>query len=313
MANSYLVTGGAGFIGSNIVETLVEKGETVKVIDDLSTSNIDNIKPFMKDIELVNGSICDGKVLKEALRDVDFVLHQAAIPSVPKSIDKPYEVNNANITGTLSLLIACRDLGVKRVVFASSSAVCGNDPTLPKVEHMKLRPLSPYGLTKLTGEHYCRLFSEIYGLDTVSLRYFNVFGPRQNPNSAYAAVIPKFIRMIMNDERPVIYGDGLQSRDFSYVLDNVNANLLACKARGVAGEVFNIATGTRINLLQLVDKINDVLDKDIKPKFAKAQEGDVKHSLADISKAKKKLGYEPKVSFDEGLKKLVKVFQDGKV
>ena len=312
MSNSYLVTGGAGFIGSNIVEALVSQGETVKVIDNLSTGNIDNIKPFRKDIEFFNSSICDGKVLKNVLKDVDFVLHQAAIPSVPRSIDKPYEVNNANITGTLSLLIACRDSGVKRVVFASSSSVYGNSPTLPKVEDMRLWPLSPYALTKLTDEHYCRLFSEIYGLDTVSLRYFNVFGPRQDPNSEYAAVIPKFIRAMMNDEQPVIYGDGLQSRDFTYVANNVRANLLACKAKGVAGDVFNIAGGTRITLLQLVEKINAILGKDIKPKFAKDREGDVKHSLADVSKAKAKLGYEQEISFDEGLKKTIEVFQNEK-
>ena len=312
MSDSYLVTGGAGFIGSNIVEALVNQGETVKVIDDLSTGHIDNIKSFMDNIEFIKGSICDRTILKDGLEDVDFVLHQAAIPSVPRSIARPSEVNNVNISGTLTLLNACRESNVKKIVFASSSSVYGSNPTLPKVETMESMPLSPYALTKHTGEHYCRLFSEIYDLDVVSLRYFNVFGPRQNPNSEYSAVIPKFVRMIMAGEQPIVFGDGTQSRDFTYVANVVKANLLSCKANNVSGNVFNIATGTRINLIQLVERINDILGKSIEPKFINERQGDVKHSLADISKAKLKLGYEPEILFEEGLNKTIEVFQNGK-
>ncbi|NQU79303.1 NAD-dependent epimerase/dehydratase family protein, partial [Candidatus Woesearchaeota archaeon] len=247
-------------------------------------------------------SILDLELLKKHFEGADYVLHQAAIPSVPKSVKDPISSNEANITGTLNVLVAARDCKVKRVVYAASSSAYGDTPTLPKVETMPTTSLSPYALQKLTGEHYCRIFSALYDIETVALRYFNVFGPRQDPSSFYSAVIPKFITAIAKDEQPTIFGDGETSRDFCYISNVVNANLLACTAKGVSGEVFNIACGERTSLLQLVEKISNILGKDIKALHEEERAGDVKHSLADISKAKNMLGYEVLVPFDEGLK-----------
>ncbi len=306
---NFLVTGGAGFIGSNIVIELVKQGHNVKVVDNLATGNIDNLKSVKDKIEFINGDICDLELLKKSLKDVDFVLHQAAVPSVQRSVENPLKSYKANVEGTLKLLMAVRDSDVKKVVYASSSSVYGANEELPKNERMETIPISPYALTKLAGEQYCRLFYELYGLKTVSLRYFNVFGPNQNPDSEYAAVIPKFIKSILNDKKPVIYGDGKQSRDFSYVGNVVNANLLACNSN-VAGDVFNIACGKKIDLLELVKKINEILGKNIDVEFAEPRKGDVKHSLADISKAEKLLSYKAEFDFEQGLKKTVEFLQN---
>ena len=305
----FVVTGGAGFIGSNIVERLVAGDNEVVVIDNLLTSSMDNLKDIMSRIKFVNGDIQDLDLLVREFEGVDYVLHQAALASVPRSIENPIASNQNNIDGTLNVLVAARDAGVKRVVYAASSSAYGNTPTLPKHEGMAPDPLSPYAIMKLVGEQYCKVFYNIYGLETVSLRYFNVFGPRQDPNSQYAAVIPKFITAMLNDERPVIYGDGEQSRDFTYVQNNVDANLLACTAPNAAGKMFNVACGERITLNQLVELLNDILGKDIDPVYEEERAGDVKHSLADISLARDIMRYEPEYGFKEGLLKTVEWFK----
>jgi len=308
MAN-FLITGGAGFIGSNIAHKLLEEGYNVKIIDNFSTGNKKNIEDVVDRIEFFEGDIRDIKLLSRIMEDVDYVLHQAAIPSVPRSIKDPVLSNDANVAGTLNVLVAARDIGVKRVVYASSSSVYGDTTTLPKKEDMIPNPKSPYAITKLTGEYYCKVFYEIYGLETVSLRYFNVFGPRQDPKSQYSAVIPRFITAMLNDTRPEIYGDGLQTRDFSYVENVVDANILACKSENVTGGVFNIACGKRINLNDLADILNKILNKNIKPIYAEPRQGDVKHSLADISRAREILGYEPKYDLEKGLRETVGWFK----
>lgn len=255
----YVITGGAGFIGSHLVEELVERGEQITVIDDLSTGNKENIKEFLGKIKFVEGSILDLKILQKEFEQVDFVLHQAAIPSVPRSLKNPALTNKVNVEGALNVFIAARDCKVKKVVYASSSSIYGDSEVLPKVENMPYNPLSPYAAQKVMMEFYGKLFFELYGLQTVGLRYFNVFGPRQDPNSEYAAVIPKFIKLINQDKKPTIYGDGLTSRDFSYIKNIVNANLLACTTENIGGEIFNIACGEKISLNELVSKINYIL------------------------------------------------------
>lgn len=300
-----LITGGAGFIGSNLAEALVREGLKVRVIDNLATGSIKNVKDFKDKIEFINGDITDLKLLKNIMKGVDFVLHHAAIPSVQRSLEDPIGTNRANIEGTLKVLCAAKNSNVKRVVYASSSSVYGDSPTLPKKEDMPNNPLSPYACTKMTGELYCRQFSELYGLDTISLRYFNIFGPRQNPDSQYSAVIPIFIKKMLNNKRPVIFGDGTQSRDFTFVENVIKANILAMKAKRCCGEIVNVACGERIDLNKLVEKLNNLLGKKITPDFAEPRAGDVKHSLADISKAKRLLGYKPTVSFEDGLKKTI--------
>jgi len=306
----FVVTGGAGFIGSNIVTDLVKNDNEVVVLDNLSTGFVKNMSDVMDTIRFVEGDIRSLDLLEKTFQDVDYVIHQAALPSVPRSVKDPISSNQNNIDGTLNVLIAARDVGVKRVVYASSSSAYGNSPTLPKREDIKPEPLSPYAVTKLVGEYYCKVFYDIYGLETVSLRYFNVFGPHQDPKSQYAAVIPKFITAMLKDEKPVIFGDGTQSRDFTYVQNNVEANLLACVAKEAAGKVFNIACGERITLNDLVDMLNRILGSDIAPIYANPRQGDVKHSLADISSAKDFLGFEPKYSFEVGLKKTAEWFLD---
>ncbi|MEW6135594.1 MAG: SDR family oxidoreductase [Firmicutes bacterium] len=302
----YLVTGGAGFIGSNIVKELLERGEQVRVLDNFSTGKRENLLPFMgnPNLEVIEGDLRSFHIVRDAVRGCDYILHQGALPSVPRSIKDPITSNEVNINGTLHILEAAREFGVKRVVFASSSSVYGNSESLPKVETMPVAPLSPYALTKYSGERYCQIFHELYGLETVALRYFNVFGPNQDPTSQYSAVIPKFIKLIKEGKRPVIYGDGTQSRDFTFVSNNVEANLLACTAPGVAGEVFNIACGERYTLLDLVNTINEILGTQVEPIFQPPRPGDVRHSLAGIEKAKQKLGFEVKVKFREGLEKI---------
>lgn len=306
---SYLVTGGAGFIGSHLVERLTGEGADVRVLDDISTGRRENIAPFLDKIDFIEGSMIDADTCLRACDGVDFVLHQAAIPSVPRSIDDPIASNAANILGTLNILNAARQKKVRRVVYAASSSAYGNRATLPKSEDQTPGPLSPYAVQKLAGEHYCAAFSECYGLETISLRYFNVFGPRQNPKSQYAAVIPKFITAMMTGESPVIYGDGEQSRDFTFVVNNVHANILATQAKKTHGESVNIACGGSFTLLELVDELNKVMGTSIKPRHLPARTGDVKHSLAALAAAKALLGYEPIISFQEGLRQTVEWFR----
>ena len=294
----YLVTGAAGFIGSNITAELVRRGDKVRAVDNLSTGRISNLDSVMSSIEFVQADITDPAVALEAVGGVDYVLHQAALPSVPRSVKDPLASHQANATGTLNVLIAARDAGVKRVVYASSSSVYGNSPTLPKREDMPTDPLSPYAVNKLAGEQYCKVFSLVYGLPT---RYFNVFGPNQDPTSQYAAVIPAFITAMLEGKQPTIYSDGLQSRDFTFISNVISANLLACEHEEAVGYAMNIACGQRVTLLDLVERINAVLGTHIEPIFQETRKGDVKHSLADISCAESKLRYKPVVSFDEGL------------
>ena len=261
-------------------------------------------------VEFTEGDISDLKQITDAMKDVDYCLHQAAIPSVPKSVENPELTNKANIDGTLNVLIAAKNNNVKRVVYAASSSAYGNSAKLPKIETMTPNPLSPYAIQKLTGEYYCKVFYEIYGLETISLRYFNVFGERQDPNSEYSAVIPKFITAILNNKNPIIFGDGSQSRDFTYIKNVVDANILAVKAKKTHGEIINIAMEKRITLVELVESINKILGKSIKPVFADERQGDVKHSLAGIKKAKEILGYAPKYSFEYGLKKTIDFYKN---
>lgn len=301
-----IVTGGLGFIGSNLVERLV-KDNDVTIIDNESTGKMDNIKHLECDnLTTIKGSITDLD-LSEIFKDKDYVFHLAALPSVPRSVKDPVSSNEANVTGTLKVLVAAKDAGIKKVIFSSSSSVYGDTPTLPKVEDMPVNPLSPYAITKMTGEYYCKVFQELYGLQTVSLRYFNVFGPRQNPNSQYAAVIPKFITSIMNDESPVIYGDGEQSRDFSFVKHVVDANILSCESDKTG--TFNVACNRSITINELVDMINEILGKEIRSEHVDPRAGDIKHSLADISKART-FGYDPKGNFKDELAEVVRWFAD---
>lgn len=303
----YLVTGGAGFIGSNIVKELLLRGEYVTVLDSFATGKRENLFPFMENpnFELIEGDLRSFHIVRNAVKGVEYVLHQGALPSVPRSINDPITTNDVNILGTINILEAAKEFSVKRVIYASSSSVYGDSETLPKVESMPIKPLSPYALSKYTAERYCQIYNNLYGLETVCLRYFNVFGPNQDPTSQYSAVIPKFIRLISKGKKPTIYGDGKQSRDFTFVTNNVEANILACTAKNVAGEVFNIACGENYTLLDLVDAINDILGTNVTPVFAASQAGDVKHSLADISKCKKILGFNVNCKFEEGLRKLI--------
>lgn len=299
---TYLITGGAGFIGSNIAARLVkEEGSKVKVLDNFSTGKRENISAFLDRIEVIEADIRDSNEVKKSLEGVDYCFHQAALPSVERSIKDPRTSNEVNITGTLNILIAAKDLGVKRVIYASSSSAYGDTPVLPKREDMNPSPLSPYAVTKLTGEEYCHLFYTIYGLQTISLRYFNVFGPNQDPTSPYAAVIPKFITAILTGKEVIIYGDGGQSRDFTYIDNVVSANILATKTNMGFGETFNIACGQRVTLNELAKSVAKIFNVDIKPVHVDPRPGDVRHSLADISKAQTCLGYEPKIGFEKGL------------
>ncbi len=301
-----IVTGGAGFIGSNLAEELARKHE-VTVIDNLSTGRMENINSFIRKINFIRGSITDLNMLKDAFSGADTVFHQAAIPSVQRSVDSPLASNEANVDGTLNVLVAARDCGVRKVVYASSSSAYGNTPTLPKREEMKPSPLSPYAVSKLAGEYYCRAFSEVYGLRAACLRYFNVFGPRQDPNSQYAAVIPRFITRILAGQPPVIYGDGEQTRDFTFVQDVVKANILAMETQGEG--VFNVACGRRVSLNELAERIMRITGIQVAPVYEAARPGDVRDSLADISEARRELGYEPGYDLDAGLRETVEWFK----
>lgn len=303
-----LITGGAGFIGSNLAEALSRDNE-VLVIDDLATGRKTNIEGL--DVKFIKGSITKPNDLAKSFKGVDYVFHLAALPSVPRSIKNPILVNEVNISGTLNVLVAARDSSVKKVVFAASSSAYGDTPTLPKVETMPPNPLSPYALTKLAGEYYCRIFNDIYGLPTTSLRYFNVYGPKQNPESEYAAVIPKFIKLINNNHPPTIFGDGEQSRDFTFVRDAVQGTVLAALSKRADGAVINIAGGHRITINELTQKISMLLGKEFKPIYMELRPGDIKHSLASISCARDFLGYKPAYDIDSGLKETVKYFIKG--
>ncbi len=305
MEAKYLVTGGAGFIGSNIVEGLLKNQELVRVIDNLSTGNIHTLDNFRSEIEFIEGDIRDLSTIQKAMNGIEFVFHQAALPSVPRSIKNPVASNDSNISGTLNVLLAARDNKVKRVIYASSSSAYGDTPTLLKQEDMIPHPLSPYAITKLTGEYYCKIFSSVFGLETLTIRYFNVFGPRQNPESQYAAVIPKFIESLLKGQPPTIYGDGEQSRDFTFIENVVSANILASKAKKTSGEIVNVATSTRTTLNHLLTILKDLTGKDIKPIYDKVRKGDVKQSLADITRAREILGYNPVVNLKEGLKRTI--------
>ncbi len=306
----YLVSGGAGFIGSHITEELVRRGDKVRVLDNFLTGKKENLAPFLTDIDLIEGDIRDFSQCQKAVKGIDYVLHQAALPSVPRSVSDPITSNEINITGTLNMLIASKDEGIKSFVFASSSSVYGDDQRLPKKEGNEGSPLSPYALGKLTGEHYCRIFSQLYGFNTVCLRYFNIFGPRQDPLSQYAAAIPNFVTKILNNEKPIIYGNGEQSRDFTFVSNVIEANLLASQAQNVSGEVFNIACGARTTVNDLISTIKSILEIDIPSEYTNPRPGDVKHSHADISNAVERLNYKPLFTFNEGLEKTISWYKD---
>jgi UDP-glucose 4-epimerase len=306
---TYLVTGGAGFIGSHIVAALVERGDRVRVLDNFNTGKRGNVDRALKQIELIEGDLIDRAAVDRAVQGVEVVFHQAALASVPRSVAQPLDTNAACVTGTLNILDAARQSGVRRVVYAASSSAYGDQPVPVKSERLMPAPISPYAAAKLAGEFYCQAFTATYGLETVALRYFNVFGPRQDPQGAYAAVIPKFITDMLAGRQPTIFGDGKQSRDFVFVGDVVRANLLAAESANAVGKVVNIASGRQYSLLEVLAAINRVLGTQIKPILAEPRVGDVRDSLADISLAKELLDYEPSVSFDEGLRRTIDDFR----
>jgi len=302
---NYLVTGGAGFIGSHLVGGLLERGHRVRVLDDFSSGKRENIAPFEGRIELIEGDISDAEVCRDACRDVAIVLHQAAVPSVPKSITDPATSHRANADGTFNMLMAAREAKVRRFVYAASSSAYGESPSLPKVETMRASPLSPYAAQKLMGENYCHAFAVCYGLQTISLRYFNVFGPRQDPKSQYAAAIPAFVTAILGDRPPTIYGDGEQTRDFTYIENVVAANMLAAEAERTNGEAVNVACGEHVTVNEIIEQINKLAGKAVRPKHVDPRPGDIKHSWADVALAQKVIGYRPTVPFADGLKRTI--------
>ncbi len=298
-----LVTGGAGFIGSHLVAALAQKGARVRVIDDLSTGRRENLQGIKGDVDFIHASLLDIAATRRTLEDVEIVFHEAAIPSVPRSVDNPLETHDASVNATFSLLLAARDRKVRRVIYAASSSAYGDQPELPKYEDMRPEPLSPYAVAKLVGEYYCRVFTRVYGLETVSLRYFNVFGPRQDPTSQYSGVISRFVTALIQGQRPVIYGDGEQSRDFTYISNVVDANMRAAGSAKAVGQVINVGNGIRVTLNNLVSKLKSLTGRDnIEAEYQDARKGDVRHSLADISRARELLGYEPRVDLEEGLR-----------
>jgi len=306
---SYLVTGGAGFIGSNLVDELLRRGHRVRVLDNLSTGRPENLAAVRERIDFFNADICDLETIRPCFAGVDYVLHLAALPSVPRSVADPLSANKVNIEGTLSVLLAARDANVKRVVFAASSAAYGDNPTLPRVESHDPRPMSPYALTKLAGEYYCQIFTRLYGVEAVALRYFNIFGPRQDPHSQYTGVLSKFITAYIKGTTPTIFGDGEQSRDFTYIDNVVDATLRACIAPDAPGKVINVGVGGRFTLNQTIALLDQIFGKQVTPRYDPPRSGDVLHSQADISLARQVLGYEPKVPYEQGLKKTVEWYR----
>jgi len=305
----FLVTGGAGFIGSNICSKLVSQGCFVRVVDNLITGRKSNLADIIDKIEFIEADMGDEETARMAMKDIDFCLHQGALASVPRSIDDPAATHKHCVDATFTLLLAARDAGIKRFIYAASSSAYGDTPTLPKVETMPARPLSPYAVAKLIGEQYAKVFYDVFGLETISLRYFNVFGPYQDPTSQYAAAIPAFVTAILKGEQPTIYGDGEQSRDFTYIDNVVEANLLAVKAKHTAGEIINIACGEVVTVNKIIDVINESVGKDVKPIYTDQRPGDVKHSLADISLAQKLIGFKPTVPFREGLQMAIEWYR----
>ena len=301
----YLVTGGAGFIGSHIAEALVKRGESVRVLDNLLTGRMENLAGFIRGVEFVEGDIRDPDTCRKAVEGVEYVLHQAALPSVPRSVEDPLLTNAINITGTLNLMLAARDAGVRSFVQASSSSVYGDDPAPRKLEGREGKPLSPYAISKLVNEKYARAFQDLFGFRAVSLRYFNVFGPRQDPFSQYAAVIPLFITKVLKGERPTIFGDGEQSRDFTFVENVVEGNLLAARSDRGGGEAINLACGERLTVNALLAAVNAVLGTKVEAVYADPRPGDILHSTADVDKSRRVLGFEPRVTFLDGLKATV--------
>jgi len=306
LTGTVVVTGGAGFIGSHIAAALSNSGARVRVLDDLSTGHRENLEEIGGDIDFIQGSVADEELMRKALAGAEVVFHEAAIPSVPRSVEAPRQTHIASVDGTFSLLLAARDQKVRRVVYAASSSAYGDQPTLPKSEAMLPDPLSPYAVAKLVGEYYCRVFTRVYGLETVALRYFNVFGPRQDPTSQYSGVVSRFISALLGDGQPVIYGDGEQSRDFTYIDNVVAANLSAADAKGASGKVINVANGERITLNQLLAELKELTGRqDVTARYADPRVGDVKHSLADNTMARELLGYESRVGLREGLKRTI--------
>lgn len=303
--SKFLVTGGAGFIGSNLCEKLLESGHSVRVLDNLATGKEENLRGFIDSVEFIRGDIRQPAALEKAAAGMDYIIHLAALGSVPRSVEDPATTHEVNATGTLNVLNAARAAGVKRIVCASSSSVYGDTPVLPKQEDMTPTPLSPYAVSKLTGEHYCKVFHRVYGLETVALRYFNVYGKKQDPNSQYAAVIPRFASALLKGERPTIYGDGEQTRDFTFVDDCNQVNIKACFAGGCQGMHFNVGCGGRVSVNELFRKIRDRIGSSIEPQYAQARKGDVRDSLASIDKARSIIGYEPAYNIDSGLGKTV--------
>ncbi len=301
----FLVTGGAGFIGSNICRRLVAEGCFVRVVDNLLTGKKSNLADVIDKIEFVQADMGDENVARSVVKGIDVILHEGALPSVPRSVDDPALTHRHCVDATFTLLLAARDARIKRFVYAASSSAYGDTPTLPKVETMRTDPLSPYAVGKLVGEYYCSVFAKVFGLETIALRYFNVFGPYQDPTSQYAAAIPAFVTSILKNEPPTIYGDGEQTRDFTYIDNIVEANLCAARAQKTGGEVVNIACGEKITVNQIIAMINQILGKNVKPNYVPARLGDVKHSLADITAARKLIGFKPVVLFREGLEKAI--------
>jgi nucleoside-diphosphate-sugar epimerase len=305
-----LVTGGAGFIGSHLVEALLKINYQVRVLDNFMTGKRQNISSILSHIQLIEGDLRDFETVRKAAEAVDFIFHLGALPSVPRSIQDPITSNDVNIQGTLHVLEAAKQMKVKRVIFSSSSSVYGDSPILPKREDAVPNPLSPYAVTKLAGEHYCKVYYKIYGLETVCLRYFNVFGPKQDPTSQYAAAIPRFINALLVNKPPLVYGDGEQSRDFTYVDNVVQANILAIEAPEAPGKILNIAYGKQVTVNELIKTLNAILGKNIQPIYESSRPGDIRHSLADISQARRILGFSPTVSLEEGLRRAVAWFMD---
>lgn len=315
VVSNYLVTGGAGFIGSNLVGALLDRGHAVRVLDNFSTGKHENLASYVGKIDVIEGDLTNLDDVCRATADMDVVLHHGALASVPRSVEDPIGSNAANVNATLHVLVAARDAGVKRVIFASSSSIYGDqEPETPKVETMLPKPISPYGVAKLAAESYCQVFHEVYGLETVALRYFNVFGPRQDPKGQYAAVIPLFIAALLRGDSPTIYGDGEQTRDFTYIENVIAGNLLAATAPAerVAGQVFNMAAGGQTSLNDLVDVLHEVMGLNIPAKYVDPRPGDIKFSKADISKAKERMGYQPQVSFLEGIRHTVEFYRTQK-